>query len=112
MDENSPMNLIPFVSFVLAVWRISNLLVEEEGPFHVFQRIREMAGIVHDDTGVPSMIPDRFFSNLLSCVWCTSMWVALGMTIFWFLFPQAAFLASIPFALSAGAIMTDKFVKD
>ena len=57
----------------LATWRVSNMLVKEEGPYKVFQKLREATGIIHDDEGRVLATPDN---NLLSCVWCVSVWIA------------------------------------
>ena len=58
----------------LATWRLSYMLVRETGPWGVFTRLRKLTGIIHDDAGEPIGVPD---GNVLGCVWCTSVWVAL-----------------------------------
>jgi hypothetical protein len=58
----------------LAVWRISSLLVNEIGPWYVFRRLRELLGFVYYDDGDVLRRPDN---HVLSCVWCTSLWVAM-----------------------------------
>jgi len=87
----------------LATWRISSLLVDEPGPFRIFIRIRELTGITHDDDDNPLMIPDGFLSELLSCVWCTSVWVGFFLTVAYLLCGYTLY-AAMPFALSAVAI--------
>lgn len=94
-----------------ATWRISNLLVLEKGPFNVFVRIRELAGIIHDTQGEPYQYPDNFLAELLSCVWCTSVWVGTAWAIAWLLWPEVTVKVSVPFALSAIAIVIDKYLK-
>lgn len=91
----------------LATWRIASLFVREKGPFGVFIAIRKWAGIEHDTSGTPWMIPDEFLAQLLGCVWCFSLWTASGVTIVYFFFPEIAILLALPFALSAGAILLD-----
>jgi hypothetical protein len=51
--------------YSLATWRISSLLVCEDGPADVFKRLRA------------AVCRSPFFSGLLSCVWCCSVWVGL-----------------------------------
>ena len=97
------MNLVEFVIFGLATWRISSLFVDEPGPFRIFIRIRELAGITHDMDDNVAMIPDGFFPGILSCVWCSSIWLGLFWTLMYLLVPFALYLA-LPFALSAAAI--------
>lgn len=48
----------------LAVWRVTYMLVEENGPFDVFCHLRN----------VP------FLKELLECPYCTSVWVAIPAT--------------------------------
>lgn len=47
----------------LAVWRITHLIVTEEGPWLIFSRIRDWAG-------------PGFWGQLLNCFYCLSLWVA------------------------------------
>ena len=102
------MNALYLVVFGLATWRVSALFTRESGPFHVFEKIREKAGIQHDQDGNVSVIPGRFFAELLSCVWCASIWAATFWAIFSYIFPEIAFLCALPFALSTVAILIDK----
>lgn len=49
-----------FVIGALAVWRLSSLVVSEDGPFDMFTRLRSV----------------RALDGLTSCLWCTSVWAA------------------------------------
>lgn len=73
------------------------MLVEEDGPGMVFRKLREASGIKYDDA-------DEIISHgdytPLHCVYCTSVWVALGS----FLMPNR--LLSV-MALSAAAILLE-----
>lgn len=60
---------IRFVLAALATWRLSFLLVREEGPWHFAERIRK------------SVSRDGF-GELLTCVKCTSVWVALPFAFY------------------------------
>lgn len=91
----------------VATWRITSLLVREQGPFKIFERIRELSGIKHDVDGNILVIPDNFFADLLSCVWCCSIWVAFGWSVVFFIYPRIVWVA-IPFALSSIAVFLDK----
>ena len=96
------MTLVEFVIFGLSTWRVSSLLVDEAGPFRIFVKLREMAGIQHDADDIPSMIPDGFFAGIFTCVWCCSVWSGL----FWTLISLLSFgwLLALPFALSSFAV--------
>ena len=47
----------------LAVWRITHLFSEEDGPWDVFARLRRVAG------------------RILACFYCLSLWVALPLAL-------------------------------
>jgi hypothetical protein len=49
---------------VLAVWRITHLLAEEDGPFQLVARLRKRLGA-------------GFWGGLMDCFNCLSLWVAL-----------------------------------
>jgi hypothetical protein len=101
------MTPLEFVVYCLATWRISSLLVNEAGPFDVFVKIREAFGIKHNEK-VPYEYPDAFFAQLLSCVWCVSVWVGIFMTLAWIFIPSVSFLVCLPLAFSAGAIIAER----
>lgn len=105
------MNLLNFLLLSLATWRIASLITHEKGPFGLLVRIRSFAGIVHDADGFPVQIPDGFLPELLSCVWCLSLWVGLAWSLFWYFLPSVSILIALPFALSAVAILIDNHVK-
>jgi len=48
---------------VLGTWRITHLLVAEDGPSQIFVRVRRAAG-------------EGFWGELLDCFYCLSLWVA------------------------------------
>ena len=101
-----------FFVFGLATWRVASLLVHEEGPWKVFFRLRVWAGIVHGPQGEIAMIPDRFLAGVLSCVWCCSLWVALGWSAFWLVSPVGSVWCAGVFAMSAAAIGMEKVIRD
>lgn len=82
---------------MLAVWRISNMLVEEDGPGRVFHILRELSGIEYDQDDQIVAFNDY---TPLTCVYCTSVWVAIAIRFApdWF---------SRLMAISAGAILID-----
>ena len=49
---------------VLCVWRLTHLLVEEDGPWDAIVRLRRWVG-------------DGFWGQLLDCFYCLSLWVAV-----------------------------------
>lgn len=95
----------------LAVWRISSLLVREEGPFRIFVRLRELTGIQHDADWRPWVIPDRFFAQLLGCIWCASLWVGFIFAVLFLTLPEFSFRMAIVFSFSTLAILLDRLIK-
>lgn len=115
---------LTFVVLSLATWRISSLLVAEDGPFHIFRRLRcywragEFGGATYDpqrltpqeiECAIARMAePQPFLGQVLSCLWCTSVWVALGLTLITALAPWSLWLWT-PLALSAAAIAVERW---
>lgn len=77
----------------LATWRITHLLMIEDGPFDVFTAFRTALGNV------------RALSPLLECIWCMSFWVGALVAVvvlsdWWFIL--------LPFALSMAAVVGER----
>lgn len=95
-----------------STWRLSYMLVNETGPGALFVFIRTLAGIEHNDEYKPISYPDNFFASLLSCVYCTSVWVGLFTVAWGLLVPEPyATILVLPLALSAVAIVIDSIVQ-
>lgn len=101
--------LLDLIIYVLATWRLSSLFVNEPGPGRIFQYLREFAGIEHDEEGNKTIIPETFWAELLSCVWCSSIWLGIFWALLDLWLPGLAFRLGLIFALSAGAILLEKF---
>jgi hypothetical protein len=78
---------------MLATWRISSLLVNEDGPFEIFDTIR--------------VVFDRL--KVFQCLWCTSVWIGTIVTVGYFFNPTLTTWILLPFTISAGAILVDKY---
>lgn len=90
-----------FVLQALATWRLSYMLVHEEGPNGLFRAIRERSGITHYPDSTQAATWNEW--TPLHCVWCTSVWVAPFM-----LFMPKWFVRAL--ALSAAAIFVHEKV--
>lgn len=101
---------LEFLILGLATFRVSYMLVKETGPFDVFFYIRDWVGIIHDANKEPIGFSDRFFAKLLSCVFCTSVWVGIGMTLAYLLIPFFTWFA-LPLAFSALAIIGNRIAE-
>lgn len=106
-----PPNLVEVSLLALATWRVSSLITWERGPLHVFERIRAAAGVRHNEWGKPNVIPETFWGELLTCLWCCSIYVGAGFAIAYWLLGAAVVIAALPFALSAAALFFGKYVK-
>lgn len=67
------MSALTFIILGLATWRITLLLVVEEGPKDVFTKLRLILGVRYDEYGKKYGI--NMIGELMSCAWCTSVWV-------------------------------------
>lgn len=90
----------------LATWNISSLLVQEDGPFLVFSRLRHRAGVVIADNGV--VYAKNNFAELFMCIWCMSRWVALVLFVLFYFFPVFTTIVCSVLALSTIAILVDR----
>jgi len=82
---------------LLATWRVTHLLANEDGPADVIVRIRAWLG-------------NRFVGKMMDCFNCLSLWIAA---------PAALFVSRKPLewlftwlALSGGACLLERFQRD
>lgn len=66
MNENN--SIWRFGLSVLAVWRVTHLLAEEDGPWNAIAKVRARLG-----SGV--------LGQLMDCFYCLSLWVALPVAV-------------------------------
>jgi hypothetical protein len=57
-----------FVLSILAVWRLTHLFSQEDGPWDLVFRLRKQLG-------------QGFFGNLLDCFYCLSIWIAIPFAV-------------------------------
>lgn len=58
-----------FVMAVLAVWRTTHLLTQEDGPWDLVARLREQLG-------------EGFWGRLMDCFKCLSLWISVPFAFF------------------------------
>jgi hypothetical protein len=105
------MPLIDFIIGIMTVYRLSSLLSYENGPFEIFVRIRRWAGIMHDDEGIPIQWPRTFFGELLSCLWCNSVWMGFFWIVAYCIHRDLTIYSSVLLALSTGAIIINRWTR-
>lgn len=79
-----------------AVWRASNMILYEDGPYDIFRNLRKKfsAGEFSKENPDPEKMTEKevlefmwtsnthpLFTPLLSCFWCLSMWVSFVLAI-------------------------------
>jgi hypothetical protein len=70
-----PLNPETLLLLVLATWRLSYMLVHEDGLFDIFDRLRRYANTTH-------------FDGLFACIYCMSVWVsAFHLALLWLALP-------------------------
>ena len=92
--------MIDIVIVGLAAWRVSSLIVHEDGPWDVYERLRERLGANRDD--------DRgTMQRALSCVWCVSVWCVPPL----YVVHGAAPLVTAMLAAMAVAVVADSTIR-
>jgi len=61
-------HIIGFIICTLAVWRVTHLLSQEDGPFDAVIKFRKLFG-------------QGFFGTLLDCFYCLSLWITIPFGI-------------------------------
>lgn len=82
------------IILILATWRLTSLVLREDGPWKLFVHLRTILG--RTDVGI----------GALSCFWCLSVWIGtlLSLLSLW----GYGHLVMLPLALSAAAIGMEK----
>lgn len=103
------MSLLELTVLALATWRCTALLSYERGPGDVFVRARGRLGIQPDADGAPAAWPERLPASAVVCVWCLSVYLGAAWALLWLLRPAPAFWLALPLALSAAAILVERY---
>ena len=98
-----------YIILALAVWRIAALVTQEQGPHSVFERLRVACGVRYKDG---DLIAETELAKLIACPWCLSIHLGCIATVLYLLFGNPAVWMALPFALSALAIIADKYVNN
>jgi hypothetical protein len=88
-----PIFWVDFFVAALATWRVSHLLVNEDGPAGIFARLRARSA----GTGI---------GRALDCFGCISLWVATSAAIF--ISRRPLELLPVSLALSGAAFLLEK----
>lgn len=96
------------LKLILATWRLTSLLHREEGPAHLFEKLRYKMGVRYDEHSQPYATTN--LAEGVLCFWCSSVWsgaivaglAALIGAIRWRDVPLTAL------AISTGAILVEE----
>ena len=86
-----------FLLGILFVWRMTHLLIAEDGPWDVAVRLRRSVG-------------EGFMGGMLDCFYCLSIWISVPLAIFLGEKPSEGILLSP--ALSAAAILLERVTEN
>ena len=89
----------------LAVFRLSNLITNEDGPGGMFASLRDWA----DSEAKIKGGAYTQFAGLIGCPWCLSVWLGVAATIAHAVAPNVTGWLALPFALSAAALILDRW---
>ena len=105
------MEVLDIVVLMLATWRLSSLLVdpEDDGPWEMFGKLRHLVGVRHDQAS-GLFFGRNVVAQAFMCVFCMSVWIGIAIAILYTSFPSIMVMASLPFALSAGAIVLERII--
>lgn len=69
-----------FLLVVMATWRATHMLTNEDGPFDVFAKLRSIVGVRYDTFSVP--YPTNGIAGAFLCVECMSVWISFVGALF------------------------------
>ena len=90
------MSALGFFAAVLAVWRVTHLIVEEDGPWDLMRRLRRTGERIG-------------LERLINCFLCCSVWVAIPFALL--LTREWKAVAIVLPAVSGGAILLERVTR-
>jgi len=95
-----------FLIYALATWRFSHMLAAERGPYDALGWLRALCGVDYASDG--SVIAETEAARLVTCVWCSSAWVAAGFALLRRLWPALGDGLAGVLAASALAVFAER----
>lgn len=111
------MTVIQLLVLSLAVTRLALMFVTEDGPYSVFKRLRDKAGI--QEFTLPTGDVQKFvideennlLGGILSCTWCASVWFSAFLIIGYLLLPVITFYIAAWLSLSMISIIVNVVIE-
>lgn len=104
-------DLWAFILIGMATWRIANMLsdTDQSGPWQILDKFRKRVGLQYNQYSEPYAKPGSL-ADMITCVYCNSIWIAIGFYILWNVNQTLTIIVSTPLALSAVAIFLQEFI--
>lgn len=67
----------------LGAWRLASLMLNEDGPFDIFIRLRKF---IEPPPGELTSIQVQIL-KIFNCIWCATVWTALLLFLVWLITP-------------------------
>jgi hypothetical protein len=96
------MTFTTFLYVSLAAWRLASLIANEDGPWQMFKRFRQLAEYWCNKYKFCS---DLGLHELVTCEWCNSVWIGAGLTLLYIWIGDALLYLALPLALSTVVII-------
>jgi hypothetical protein len=96
------MTLTVFFYLSLAAWRLASLVANEDGPWHMFRRLRQRAEYWCTNN---RFCRELGLYELFSCEWCNSIWIGAGFTMLYLWLGETVLYLALPLALSTVVIV-------
>jgi hypothetical protein len=110
-------NMLSFLLIGLASFRLTRLVVYDKiteflrDPF-----LREQTEIDESGQEITYLIPRekglrRFIGELISCHWCTGIWISTFLVSFYLLFPKVAYILILILSIAAVGSIIETFIQ-
>lgn len=110
-DNHMHITSIELVLLVMAVWRLANLLANEDGPFHFFKTLRSrIARAEVRSRRKGGLLSKMHLYEGVNCEYCNSVWFGAFFAVVYLTVPPIALALALPLALSTGTIIIKKIV--
>jgi hypothetical protein len=101
-NKEKLMSLQVFFYLALAAWRLASLVANEDGPWYMFKRLRQLA---EQWCNKYRFCRELGLHELVSCEWCNSIWIGVIITALYLWLGNTILYIALPLALSTVAIV-------
>lgn len=103
------MHPVDFVVLSLATWRLTSLVVKEDGPWDFLARLRHGVGVRYNENSTAFGL--NVVGAAVACMWCASVWVGAAVCILYLLSRTTTLILCLPLALSAAALIVERMAR-